>query len=63
MMLCLSVTTVNAQNAPIKIVGSFDLSGGAAAVGKDGLTWVRFAIERLNTSSNSQSNTDLVSRF
>ena len=47
-MLCMSVSAVNAQNAPIKIVGSFDLSGGAAAVGKDTLTGVQFAVDQLN---------------
>ncbi|MFT3721725.1 ABC transporter substrate-binding protein [Pseudorhodoferax sp.] len=37
-----------AQGQPIRIVGSLDLSGGAADVGRDALVGIQYAIEQLN---------------
>jgi branched-chain amino acid transport system substrate-binding protein len=47
--LALVASLGHAQSAgPIKIVGSIDLSGGAADVGKDALAGIQFAVETLN---------------
>ncbi|MGH8787458.1 MAG: ABC transporter substrate-binding protein [Cupriavidus necator] len=37
-----------AQGQPLRIVGSLDLSGGAADVGRDALVGIQYAIEQLN---------------
>lgn len=38
-----------AQDKPLRIVGSLDLSGGAADVGRDALVGIQYAIEQLNS--------------
>ncbi|MFT3721723.1 ABC transporter substrate-binding protein [Pseudorhodoferax sp.] len=43
-----AATAVLAQGQPIRIVGSLDLSGGAADVGRDALAGTQYAIEQLN---------------
>lgn len=44
----LAVSSALAQGQPIRIVGSLDLSGGAADVGRDALAGTQYAIEQLN---------------
>src|SRR5258705_4335644 len=49
MILCMSAASVSAQTAePIKIGGSFELSGPMAQMGKDALLGVQYAVEVLN---------------
>lgn len=48
-VLCMSAASVSAQTgAPIKIAGSFDMSGPLAQLGKDALLGVQYAVEILN---------------
>lgn len=48
-LVCMAPVCAGAQSgAPIKIVGSLDLSGGAAVPGNDTLLGVQFAVETLN---------------
>ncbi|MFT4195835.1 ABC transporter substrate-binding protein [Ottowia sp.] len=47
-MVTLASSTALAQGQPIRIVGSLDLSGGAADVGRDALAGTQYAIEQLN---------------
>jgi branched-chain amino acid transport system substrate-binding protein len=46
--LALSAAGAAAQNAPIKVVGSLDLSGALSALGEDALAGYQFAVETLN---------------
>src|SRR5207244_12057446 len=47
--MCSSLTVAQ-TGAPIKIGGSFDLSGAAGSLGKDALAGAQYAVEALNKS-------------
>ncbi len=47
-MLGTAALAVQAQDAPVRIVGSLDLSGAAADVGRDALVGIQYAVEQLN---------------